>query len=195
MRVLREMVRDSIAIARWFNGGRLGARELATTMSHDGSHVLMLSRVRQAARRWRVPLVGSVIRRVQTTLYGIEIARDVELGEGVVFLHTIGVVLGGDTRVGDRVVFLGSNTLGTVDLRGFPRVGNDVVIGAGARIFGPVTIGDGASISANAVVLSDVPAGATAVGVPAVVRQRAKGAPTNALPRTDGKMTSQSGAP
>jgi serine O-acetyltransferase len=190
MRLLREIVRDSIAIARWFNGGRLGVRELATTMTHDGSQVLMLSRVRQAARRWRVPLVGSVIRRAQTAFYGIEIARDVQLGEGVVFLHTIGVVLGGDTRVGERVVFLGSNTLGTVDLRGFPRIGNDVVIGAGARILGPVTIGTGASISANAVVLSDVPAGATAVGVPAVVRQRAKGAQTSGPPRADGKMTS-----
>jgi serine O-acetyltransferase len=190
MRLLREIVRDSIAIARWFNSGRLGVRELATTMMHDGSHVLMLSRVRQAARRWRVPLVGSVIRRAQTVFYGVEIARDVQLGEGVVFLHTIGVVLGGDTRVGERVVFLGSNTLGTIDLRGFPRIGNDVVIGAGARILGPVTIGDGASISANAVVLSDVPAGATAVGAPAVVRQRPKGAQTSGPPRTDGKMTS-----
>jgi serine O-acetyltransferase len=189
MRLLREIVRDSIAMTRSANGGRLGVRELAATVMQDGTHVLMLSRVRQAAQRWRVPLVGGLIRRLQTALYGVEIARDVELGEGVVFLHTVGVVLGGDTRVGERVVFLGSNTVGTADLVGFPRIGNDVVIGAGARIFGPVHIGDGAFISANAVVLSDVPAGATAVGVPAVVRQRAKGARPAGPGRADGKTT------
>jgi serine O-acetyltransferase len=172
MRVVREVVRDAVAIARWFNRGKVGVRELATTMAHDGSQVLMLSRLRQAGRRWRVPLVGSAIRRVQTVLFGIEIGSDVELGEGVVFLHTVGVVIGGDARVGDRVVFLGGNTVGTIDWKGYPRIGNDVIIGAGARILGPITIGDGATIGANAVVVSDVPPGSTAVGVPAVVRYR-----------------------
>jgi serine O-acetyltransferase len=134
--------------------------------------VLMLSRLREAALRWHVPLVGAVVRRAQTALFGIEIARDVELGEGVVFLHTVGVVIGGDARIGSRVVFLGGNTVGTLDWRGYPRIGNDVIIGAGARILGPVTIGDGATIGANAVVVNDVPSGTTAVGVPAVVRTR-----------------------
>jgi serine O-acetyltransferase len=175
MRVVREIVRDAVAIARWFNEGRIGPRELATTMSHDGSQVLVLSRLRQAARRWHIPLVGGVIRRAQTALFGIEIARDVELGEGVVFVHTVGVVIGGDARIGDRVVFLGGNTVGTIDWKGYPRIGSDVIIGAGARILGPVTIGDGATIGANAVVVSNVLAGDTAVGVPAVVRPRLHG--------------------
>ena len=109
---------------------------------------------------------------MQTVLFGIEISQDVELGEGVVFLHTAGVVIGGDARIGDRVVFLGGNTVGTVDWKGYPRIGNDVTIGAGARILGPITIGDGATIGANAVVVSDVPAGYTAVGIPAVARPR-----------------------
>jgi serine O-acetyltransferase len=141
-------------------------------MSHDGSLVLVLVRLRDAATRHRIPLVGSIVRRLQTALFGIEIARNVRLGEGVVFLHTVGVVIGGDSQIGDRVMFLGGNTVGSIDRRGYPRVGNDVVIGAGARILGPVTIGDGASIGANAVVLCDVPPGAIAVGVPAVVRPR-----------------------
>jgi serine acetyltransferase len=173
MRVVREIVRDAVAIARWFNKGNVGVRELATTMSHDGSQVLLLSRLRQAGRRWHVPMAGGLIRRVQTALFGIEIGRDVELGEGVVFLHTVGVVIGGDARIGDRVVFLGGNTVGTIDWKGYPRIGNDVIIGAGARILGPITIGNGATIGANAVVVSNVPAGAIAVGVPAVIRSRA----------------------
>jgi serine O-acetyltransferase len=105
-------------------------------------------------------------------MFGIEIARDAELGEGVVFLHTVGIVIGGDSRIGDRVVFLGGNTIGTINNSGYPRIGNDVVIGAGARVLGPVTVGDGASIGANAVVLRDVPAGFVALGVPAVARPR-----------------------
>jgi len=68
------------------------------------------------------------------------------------------------------VVFLGSNTLGSNKSGGYPTIGHRVVIGAGARIIGPVHIGDDAVIGANAVVLRDVPAGASAAGVPAVVR-------------------------
>jgi serine O-acetyltransferase len=173
MRVLREIMGDSAAIARTFIGDRRNVREIVATLSHDGSQVLVLSRLGQAARRHRIPLFGSVVRRLQTTLFGIEIARDVQLGEGVVFVHTVGVVIGGDSRIGDRVLFLGGNTIGSVTPGGgYPRVGNDVIIGAGARILGAVTIGDGASIGANAVVLCDVPPGAIALGVPAVVRSR-----------------------
>src|SRR6202142_3318721 len=99
MRIVREVVRDAVAIARWFNRGHVGVRELATTMTHDGSQALVLSRLRQAGRRWRIPLVGSVVRRVQTVFFGIEIGGDVELGEGAVFLHTVGGGMGGEGRV------------------------------------------------------------------------------------------------
>jgi serine O-acetyltransferase len=183
MRLLREIVGDAATIARMFTGRRPSAREVVATVSHDGSLALVLSRLREAAYRHRIPLFGSALRRLQTTLFGIEIARDVRLGEGVVFVHTVGVVIGGNAHIGDRVVFLGGNTIGSVNDRGYPRVGNDVTIGAGARILGPVTIGDGASIGANAVVLCDVPPGAVAVGVPAVVRSRA--ARPNSQPSSD----------
>jgi serine O-acetyltransferase len=183
MRVVREIVRDTVAIARWFGGGSLKPREVRTAILHDGLQVLILARLRQAAERSRVPLVAGVVRRLQTSLFGIEIAHDVQLGEGVFFMHTVGIVLGGNSQVGDRVMFFGGNTLGALD-GGYPRVGNDVVVGAGARVLGPVTIGDGASIGANAVVLCDVPAGATAVGVPAVVRP-------GAAPRTGSGQHSQ----
>jgi serine O-acetyltransferase len=181
MRVLREIVADTTAIATRFIGPRLNAREVVATMSHDGSLVLVMVRLREAATRHRIPIFGSFVRRLQTLLFGIEIAREVRLGEGVVFLHTVGVVIGGNSQIGDRVMFLGGNTIGSIDRKGYPRIGNDVVIGAGARILGPVTIGDGASIGANAVVLCDVPPGAIAVGVPAVVRPRAGQAASPAL--------------
>jgi serine O-acetyltransferase len=170
MRLISEILRDTRAIARGLCRQEPGARELMKALSYDATLVLALSRVRQAAERWKVPGVNGMLRRVQTALFGVEIARDVVLGEGVLFLHTVGVVIGGDARIGDRVVFLGSNTIGSVGNKGYPRIGDDVVIGAGARILGSVTIGSGASIGANAVVLVDVPPGAVAVGVPAVVR-------------------------
>ncbi len=166
MGVLSQIVED----IRTFAKGDMGARKVAATVSYDGSQVLILSRLRQAATDRGVPLLPGVLRRLQTALFGIEISADARLGEGVLFLHTVGVVIGGDSQIGDRVVYLGGNTIGSLDGKRYPRIGNDVIIGAGARILGSVTIGDGASIGANAVVVSDVPAGATAVGVPAVAR-------------------------
>ena len=176
MRVLRELATDVTSIARAFSKGSPSAREMVVTASSDGAQALMLSRLSQAARRHKIPVVGTVLRRAQTTLFGMEIGRDVKLGEGVMFLHTVGIVIGGDSRIGDRVLFLGNITVGSVNNSAYPRIGNDVVIGAGARILGDVTIGDGASIGANAVVLCDVPPGHIAVGVPAVVRPRRKNA-------------------
>jgi serine acetyltransferase len=171
MKLLDAVVRDTLAIARTHNRGQAGFHEVTSTLVHDGTQALILSRLRDAARRSHIPLAGAALRRAQTALFGMEISRDVELGEGVVFLHTVGIVIGGDTKVGDRVIFLGSNTLGSIGKKGYPRIGNDVVIGCGARILGPITIGDGAAIGANAVVLTDVPPGAVAVGIPAVIRE------------------------
>jgi serine O-acetyltransferase len=171
VRVIRDILRDTSELSRTFHG-RAGPLQLAKTIAYDGSQLLALARLREAAARCRVPLVGGILRRVQVALFGAEIAGNARLGAGVLFLHTVGVVIGGDSQIGDRVVFLGSNTVGSNKKSGFPRIGNDVVIGAGARILGEITIGDGASIGANAVVLRDVPAGASAMGVPAVVRLR-----------------------
>jgi serine acetyltransferase len=179
MRVLREIAADTASIARSFTeGGPAAARTVIATLLHDGSQALILSRLAQAARRHGVPAVGGVVRRLQTAFFGMEIARDVQLGEGVVFLHTVGIVIGGNAQIGDRVLFLGGNTIGSINRGAYPRIGNDVVIGAGARILGPVNIGDGAAIGANAVVVCDVPAGAVAVGVPAVVRAKSARTPT-----------------
>ena len=171
LRVLREIVADTLAVAGSFHGSSARKpRAIASTVSHDGVQVLALSRLREAAARWHVPLVGGLFRRAQVSLFGTEIGRDVKLGEGVIFAHTVGIVIGGDSQIGDRVMFLGNNTIGSTDRFDFPRIGNDVIIGAGARILGRITIGDGARIGANAVVVKDVPPGAAAVGVPAVVR-------------------------
>lgn len=115
-------------------------------------------------------MANRALRLTQMALYGIEIGNDVTVGHGVYFVHTLGTVVGGNARLGDRVRLMGNNTIGTAKDNGYPVIEDDAVIGCGARILGPVRIGKGAVIGANAVVLSDVPAGAVAVGIPAVAR-------------------------
>lgn len=145
------------------------SRVLRTALSQDSYAITTLNVVRAAARRWHVPVVNTLLRRVQSTLFGIEIGKDVTLGLGVYFVHPHGVVIGGDARIGNRVRFYGSNTVGTAKDNGYPTIGDDVWIGAGARILGPVRIGARARIGANAVVLDDVPPDSVAVGLPARV--------------------------
>jgi serine O-acetyltransferase len=141
-------------------------REVATT---DGFQLLTLQRLRERARG-KIPGLNHLLRRTMTVVYGLEIGNDVTLGEGVSFVHPIGIVIGGDAVIGNRVRFMGSNTVGTAKDNGYPIIEDDVTIGAGARILGPIRIGRGAVIGANAVVVRDVPAGATVVGVPGVIR-------------------------
>ncbi len=173
--MIATLFRDAVEFARVSTPGTVGAGQiLRQALLHDGFTVLALTRVRELARRWRVPGVNRALRLAQTALYGIEIGKDVHLGEGVCFVHTLGTVIGGDARLGARVRVLGNVTIGTAKDNGYPVIGDDVTIGAGARILGPVTIGRGATIGANAVVLIDVPAGARAVGVPAVVHRRTR---------------------
>src|ERR1043165_7948711 len=102
------------------------------------------------------------------------IGRGAEFGPGFVLVHADGVVINRLVRGGSNVYLEHQVTIGA-DRGTWPVLGHDIFVGAGARILGPVTVGDGARIGANAVVVKDVPAYATVVGVPAkVVRQRRK---------------------
>lgn len=141
----------------------------SAALSQDAFKVLLTTRMRETARRWHVPGMNHALRLATTVLYGIEIGSDVELGDGVNFVHTLGTVIGGTSKIGARVKFMGNNTVGTAKDNGCPIIEEDVIVGCGARILGPVRIGKGAFIGANAVVLSDVPAGAVATGIPARV--------------------------
>lgn len=140
-----------------------GVRMLRT----DAYLLLLLFRLRKAVLAARIPIVNRVLRLCQIVFAGVELGNDVTLGSGVYFIHSLGTVIGGDARVGNRVRFLGCNTVGTARDNGYPVIEDDVEVGCGARILGPVRIGARAVIGANAVVLTDVPADAVAVGVPA----------------------------
>lgn len=126
--------------------------------------------IRHIARLLYRPLY----RRVRNC-YGIELPWTVALGRRTVFEHQGGIVVHGYAEIGDDCIVRQGVTIGNRHReRPFdaPRLGARVEVGAGAQLLGMVSVGDDAKIGANAVVLSDVPAGATAVGVPAIVVRR-----------------------
>lgn len=128
--------------------------------------------------RWlRAPL--SLLYRIGfrhcRNVYGIELPYSATVGRNVVIEHQGGIVVHGATVIGDGCIIRQNCTLGIRsldDLEAAPILGRNVNVGAGAAILGRVTIGDGAAIGANAVVLRDVPAGALATGIPATCRPR-----------------------
>lgn len=135
---------------------------------------------------WRMAVEPKVVRAPLSVLYragerhcrniyGIELPYSARVGRGVVIEHQGGIVVHGDSVIGDGCVLRQGVTLGmknTAKPFDAPTLEAGVDVGAGAVILGAVTIGAGASVGANAVVLQDVPAGGLAVGVPAKVRAR-----------------------
>lgn len=127
----------------------------------------------------RLGIVAKFFSMLNVLVFGIEVSPQVQIGGGLFLPHTVGTVLGAE-RIGDNCTIMQGVTLGTSEPdMGFtvaerPVIGNNVLIGAGAKVIGRLIIGDHAKIGSNAVVLRDVPAHALAVGVPArmVVRER-----------------------
>ncbi|MBR4869253.1 MAG: serine O-acetyltransferase [Oscillospiraceae bacterium] len=106
---------------------------------------------------------------------GVEIHPGATIGERLVIDHGAGIVIGETTEIGDDVLLYQCVTLGGTGKelgKRHPTIGNNVMIGSGAKVLGPFKVGDGARIASNAVVLSEVPANATAVGVPAEIVQK-----------------------
>lgn len=139
---------------------------------HPGLRATLLFRVSHALWRHRIPALPGMVSRLNLMLHGLDIPASVEIGPGLYVAHPVGTVVMA-SRVGARVSLISSITIGMRATPIFPVVGDDVFVGAGARILGNIVVGDGANIGANAVVLKDVPPGATAVGVPARILTKA----------------------
>jgi serine O-acetyltransferase len=120
-------------------------------------------------------LYRALYRKIRNN-YGIELSYSIKLGRRVIIEHQGAIVIHGNCEIGDDTIIRQGVTLGNRYIEhpfDAPKLGNRVNVGAGAKIFGNVNIGDGANIGANAVVLCDVPAGATAVGIPArIIKSR-----------------------
>lgn len=126
--------------------------------------------IRAKILRWPFSVVYRALFRRVRNHYGIELPFSAQLGRRVIIEHQSGIVIHGDAEIGDDCIIRQGVTLGNRSLdqpRLAPKLGCRVNVGAGAKLLGGVHIGDGAQIGANAVVLCDVPAGKTAVGIPA----------------------------
>ncbi|MBQ3420188.1 MAG: serine O-acetyltransferase [Romboutsia sp.] len=117
--------------------------------------------------------LARLISQLARTLTGIEIHPGAILGNEILIDHGMGVIIGETAVVGDRITIYHGTTLGGTGnekgVKRHPTVGNNVIIGSGAKVLGNINIGSNSKIGANAVVLEDVPEGATVVGVPARV--------------------------
>jgi len=146
------------------------ARNLVEVLlTYSGLHAIIGYRIAHALDRLRLPVLPRVIMTVVRWLTGIEIHPSATIGRGLFIDHGTGVVIGETTVIGDRVTLFQGVTLGgTGKERGkrHPTIGHNVVIGAGAKVLGNITIGNDSMVGANAVVIRDVPEHSTVVGVP-----------------------------
>jgi serine O-acetyltransferase len=118
----------------------------------------------------KIPFLPRLISQIVRFFTGLEIHPGAKIGKGIFIDHGMGVVIGETAEIGDNVIMYHQVTLGgTGKHKGkrHPTIGNNVLIGAGATILGPIYVGDNAKVGAQSVVLQDVPAGATVVGHPA----------------------------
>jgi serine O-acetyltransferase len=134
-----------------------------------GVHALLSHRVAHALRGAGVPVAPRALAYVSRSLTGIEIHPCAEIGEGLFIDHGMGVVIGETAEIGEDVTMYQGVTLGGTGFatgKRHPTIEDNVTIGSGAKLLGPITIGHGAKIGANAVVIHDVPPNSTVVGNP-----------------------------
>lgn len=166
MTLLREIKRDIEVV---FERDPAAANLIEVLLSYPGLHAREAHRLAHTLWRWRIPVLPRLISHVSRFVTGIEIHPGARLGSGFFIDHGSGVVIGETAEVGDNVSLYQGVTLGGTSrqkTKRHPSVGNNVVVGAGAKLIGAITIGDNVKIGAGSVVVTSVPANATVVGVP-----------------------------
>ena len=141
--------------------------EVMTT--YPGVHAVMMHRGAHALWRSNLKWLARVLSNVARLITGIEIHPGARIGRRFFIDHGMGVVIGETAVIGDDCTLYHGVTLGGTSWqkgKRHPTLGNDVVVGAGAKVLGPIDVADGARIGSNAVVVKNVPAGATVIGVP-----------------------------
>ncbi len=167
--MLKEL-RDEVALIR--DRDPAARSSLEVILTYSGLHALIAYRVSHRMLKNGFPTMARIVSQVAKFFTGIEIHPGATIGKGLFIDHGMGVVIGETTVIGDNCTLYQGVTLGgTGKDRGkrHPTLGNNVTVGAGAKVLGPFRVGDNAKIAAGAVVLKEVPANATAVGVPARV--------------------------
>lgn len=156
---------DMRAKAQW-SYGDTSWRSLLKARCTDGSTAMVLYRWMQWAQSRRLVPLAMLFNKLNVVLGNCVIGRGADFGEAFVLVHSLGVVINASVRGGRNVVIEHQVTIGA-EKGDSPVLGDNVFVGAGAKIIGGVRVGNGAKVGANAVVVDDVPDGATVVGVPA----------------------------
>jgi len=167
-RVAGEIRRDVAAVHERDPAAR-GVSSLEVLTSWPGVHALLAHRVLHAMHDAGVPLAPRVFATLTRSITNIEIHPAARIGAGLFIDHGTGVVVGETAEIGDDVTLYQGVTLGGTGFatgKRHPTVEDNVTIGSGAKLLGPITVGHGAKIGANSVVITDVPANSTVVGNP-----------------------------
>jgi serine O-acetyltransferase len=162
-------VRYDIAAARGRDPAARDVGLLEILVTWPGVHALLAHRAARALHDSGVPLLPRVIAYLSRTITGIEIHPAATIGRGFFIDHGMGVVIGETAELGDDVTLYQGVTLGGTGFatgKRHPTVQDNVTIGSGAKLLGPITVGHGSKIGANSVVIHDVPANSTVVGNP-----------------------------
>jgi len=142
---------------------------LEILLTYPGFHARQWHRLAHTLFRWHIPFLPRLISHISRFCTGIEIHPGAKIGEGLFIDHGMGVVIGETAEIGDNVTLYQEVTLGGTShqrKKRHPTLGNNVVVGVGAKVIGNITIGDNTKVGAGSVVVDSVPAGATVVGVP-----------------------------
>ena len=152
---------------------------LSIILTYPGVKAVFLHQIANFFHMAGFDLIARIISQTSRFFTGIEIHPGAKIGKNLFIDHGMGVVIGETSEIGNNVTIYHAVTLGGISPsidserqrheKRHPTIGNDVVIGSGAQIIGPIKVGNGSRIAANAVVVNDVPEGATMVGVPAKV--------------------------
>ena len=142
---------------------------------YSGLHAIVLHRIAHKFWTWKMPLIPRAISQLARFLTGIEIHPGAQIGQGLFIDHGMGVVIGETSIIGNNVLLYQGVTLGGTGKetgKRHPTLGDNIVVGAGAKILGNIQIGSNSYIGANAVVLNTVPPNTTVVGVPGHVTKQ-----------------------
>ena len=152
------------------------AKNLAEVIfCYPGLHAIIAHRLAHKFYKWKIPVIPRLISYFTRIITGIEIHPGATVGKRFFIDHGEGVVIGETTVIGENVLIYQQVTLGGTGKdsgKRHPTIGNNVIIGAGAKVLGNITIGDNVRIGAGSVVVKDIPAHSTVVGVPGRIVQR-----------------------
>ena len=158
-----------------FDRDPAAANYAEVVFTYSGLHALVFHRAANALSKARVPFIPRFISQFAKWITGIEIHPGATIGKGFFIDHGMGVVIGETSVIGENVTLFQGVTLGgTGKEKGkrHPTIGDNVVVGAGAKVLGNIKIGNNVMVGANAVVLRDVPDDSTVVGVPGRIAKR-----------------------